>query len=536
MKVGLFINTQFPEGESVAARIPELVEQVRDELVPDMWLAPADGHAKVYIVEHAESLGEAAASAFLKTLEEPPPYAIFILATTEKHKILPTILSRCQVFDFKRITTHDVVAHLQSIAVKESMVAQEAALHVIAQKSEGAMRDALSMLDRIASFTNGMLTYSNTMEHLNLLDADFYFRLTDSLLSQDVAGTLLQLDQALAKGFEGDVIIGGLAEHFRNLLLCKDPRMAKLLDVPNDFRQLYNEKANQSPPSFILSALNVINESELQYKQATNKRLHVELCLVRLCFLLQSIKGGAPAIAEGTNSPGEKKNNSTVSAPVAAAPKTENNYNPAPVAVAVVSEQPIERPQPTPAPQPEPVATPVMQQTPAPPPQPVPQPATAPKTAPAGRRLSMGMLSDIDEEVNKANANQGAAEKILTQEAAEQLFEDYKLVLQAAMKNVIHAQFNLMKLEVYPPDEVKVISPSELTDTYAREQRTQLIDFYRDKAKMIVRITTEIREDEAVKASQNTMVLSKSEIYDAMTAKNPNLGKLKDALGMNLEY
>ena len=148
----------------------------------------------------------------------------------------------------------------------------------------------------------------------------------------------------------------------------------------------------------------------------------------------------------------------------------------------------------------------------------------------------MGMLSDIDEEVNKANANQGAAEKILTQEAAEQLFEDYKLVLQAAMKNVIHAQFNLMKLEVYPPDEVKVISPSELTDTYAREQRTQLIDFYRDKAKMIVRITTEIREDEAVKASQNTMVLSKSEIYDAMTAKNPNLGKLKDALGMNLEY
>ncbi len=516
------------------------VDDIR-ELTNQVRFAPQQGRYKVYIIDEVHMLSAAAFNAFLKTLEEPPPYAIFILATTEKHKILPTILSRCQVFDFKRITTHDVVAHLQSIAVKESMVAQEAALHVIAQKSEGAMRDALSMLDRIASFTNGMLTYSNTMEHLNLLDADFYFRLTDSLLSQDVAGTLLQLDQALAKGFEGDVIIGGLAEHFRNLLLCKDPRMAKLLDVPNDFRQLYNEKANQSPPSFILSALNVINESELQYKQATNKRLHVELCLVRLCFLLQSIKGGAPAIAEGANSPGEKKNISTVSAPVTAALKTENNYNSAPVAAAVVSEQPAERQQTTPpvAPPPEYVmAAPVAQQAPIQAPQPAPQaaPTAPPKPAPAGRRLSMDMLSDIDDEVNKANANQGAAEKILTQEAAEQLFEDYKLILQAALKNVIHAQFNLMKLEVYPPDEVKVISPSELTDTYAREQRTQLIDFYRDKAKMIVRITTEIREDEAVKASQNTMVLSKSEIYDAMTVKNPNLGKLKDALGMNLEY
>ncbi len=510
------------------------VDDIR-ELTNQVRFAPQQGKYKVYIIDEVHMLSAAAFNAFLKTLEEPPPYAIFILATTEKHKILPTILSRCQVFDFKRITTHDVVAHLQSIAVKESMIAQEAALHVIAQKSEGAMRDALSMLDRIASFTNGMLTYSNTMEHLNLLDADFYFKLTDSLLSQDVAGTLLQLDQALTKGFEGDVIIGGLAEHFRNLLLCKDPRMAKLLDVPNDFRPLYNEKANQSPPSFVLSALNVINESELQYKQATNKRLHVELCLVRLCFLLQSVKGSTMAPAENDDL---KKNDSRVAAPVINEQKPENNYNSAPIATATVSEPAIESPQPTaPAPPPEPksyTAPQAAQQ--APPPVLQTAPAAPPRPAPAGRRLSMDMLSDIDAEVTKAEANQGAEKKVLTQEAAEQLFEDYKLTLQAAMKNVIHAQFNLMKLEVFPPDEVKVISPSELTDTYAREQRTQLIDFYRDKAKMIVRITTEIREDEAVKASQNTMVLSKSEIYDAMTVKNPNLGRLKEALGMNLEY
>src|SRR5690606_36582865 len=178
-------------------------------------------------------------NAFLKTLEEPPSYAIFILATTEKHKILPTILSRCQIFDFKRITSGDISNHLHSIATKESVVAQEAALHVIAQKSEGAMRDALSMFDRIVSFTNGMLTYNNTMEHLNLLDADFYFGLTDHMLAQDVSNTLLQLDSALERGFEGHVILEGLAEHLRNLTLCKNPRMARLLDVPNEHKAIY---------------------------------------------------------------------------------------------------------------------------------------------------------------------------------------------------------------------------------------------------------------------------------------------------------
>ncbi len=280
-------NTSFNVFELDAAS-NNSVDDIR-ELTNQVRFAPQQGKYKVYIIDEVHMLSAAAFNAFLKTLEEPPPYAIFILATTEKHKILPTILSRCQIFDFKRITTHDIVSHLHSIATKEGMVAQEAALHVIAQKSEGAMRDALSMLDRIASFTNGMLTYSNTMEHLNLLDADFYFRITDSMLSQDVAGTLLLLDSALEKGFEGDVIINGLAEHFRNLLLCKDARMAKLLDVPNDHRPMYHEKANQAPPSFVLSALNVINDSELQYKTATNKRLHVEMCLIRLCFLLQSV-------------------------------------------------------------------------------------------------------------------------------------------------------------------------------------------------------------------------------------------------------
>ena len=504
------------------------VDDIR-ELTNQVRFAPQQGRYKVYIIDEVHMLSAAAFNAFLKTLEEPPPYAIFILATTEKHKILPTILSRCQIFDFKRITTHDIVAHLQSIASKEGMIAQEAALHIIAQKSEGAMRDALSMLDRIASFTNGMLTYSNTMEHLNLLDADFYFRITDSMLSQDVAGTLLLLDQALEKGFEGDVIINGLAEHFRNLLLCKDARMAKLLDVPNDHRPMYNEKANQSPPSFVLSALNVINDSELQYKTATNKRLHVEMCLIRLCFLLQSIPGSAaddvkkkadtietPALSYAppqvhTIQPKEE----TTAAPVAATPAQP---------VINITENKIEEQPAAPA---------------APPP---PPPATPPvitgikDSSSAPKKLSMNLLQDIDSEVLKASANQGKEQKILSVERANELFEAYKKKLSADGRGVLHAQFTMMRIEVQPPDEVRLISPSEFTDAYARDQRTALIDYYRAETNMIVRITTTIIEDEAVKAMQKTTVLSKSEMYEELAVKNPQLAALKDGLGMQIEY
>ncbi len=535
-------NTSFNVFELDAAS-NNSVDDIR-ELTNQVRFAPQQGKYKVYIIDEVHMLSAAAFNAFLKTLEEPPPYAIFILATTEKHKILPTILSRCQIFDFKRITTHDIVTHLHSIATKEGMVAQEAALHVIAQKSEGAMRDALSMLDRIASFTNGMLTYSNTMEHLNLLDADFYFRLTDSMLSQDVAGTLLLLDSALEKGFEGDVIINGLAEHFRNLLLCKDARMAKLLDVPNDHRPMYHEKANQAPPSFVLSALNVINDSELQYKTATNKRLHVEMCLIRLCFLLQSLSSShGSAGLTMTDSSEVKKNSSSVgSAPVdglqSAVRSSQSPVESQPMAVEkeyavndiveiVVAEAAPLAVAPQPAPPPTTSGAPA---TPA-------AENTIPRKPAAGpKRLSMDMLEDIDTEVAKAAANKDKEKKVLTAEVAVQLFEAYKTKLQAANKTVLHSQFCMMRVDVYPPDEVRLISPSTFTDGYAKDQKTPLIDYYRAETGMIVRITTEVQEDENVKAAQNITVLSKSEMFEAMATKNPNLAALKDGLGMTIEY
>lgn len=260
------------------------VDDIR-ALTDQVRFAPQTGKYKIYIIDEVHMLSSAAFNAFLKTLEEPPPYAIFILATTEKHKILPTILSRCQIFDFKRITTNDTVNHLASIAEKENISADNNALHIIAQKSEGCMRDALSMMDRIASFTNGNISYELAIQHLNILDADVYFKLNDLLLAKDVSGALVLLDEVLQKGFEGDVIINGFAEHLRNVMLCKDARMAKLLDVAENHKKVYFNKAQIIPAEYLVSALSILNQSEIEYRQALNKRLHLEICFIKLCYL-----------------------------------------------------------------------------------------------------------------------------------------------------------------------------------------------------------------------------------------------------------
>jgi DNA polymerase-3 subunit gamma/tau len=268
--------------------IRTLVEQVR--------FAPQAGKYKVYIIDEVHMLSSSAFNAFLKTLEEPPPYAIFILATTEKHKILPTILSRCQIFDFKRITTSDTVAHLQDICNKEEIHAAKAALQVIAQKSEGCMRDALSILDKIVSFTNGELTYQHTLEHLNILDADNYFRLLEAMQQQDLAGALLLYDDINQKGFEGDLVLNGFAEFIRNLLVCQDEKVAALLEVVESFRDKYISAGKTADTAFLISSLNVLSEAEINYKAARNKRLHVELALIKLCYLGQALQRGGEGV------------------------------------------------------------------------------------------------------------------------------------------------------------------------------------------------------------------------------------------------
>ena len=262
--------------------IRSLVEQVR--------FAPQAGKYKVYIIDEVHMLSSSAFNAFLKTLEEPPSYAIFILATTEKHKILPTILSRCQIFDFKRITLNDTVEHLQDICNKEEVGAEKAALQVIAQKSEGCMRDALSILDKIVSFTNGEVSYQNTLEHLNILDADYYFKMIEGMRNQDLATLLLLYDDINRKGFEGDLVLTGFMEFLRNLLVCKDEKVAGLLEVVEAFKAKYTSTAAQLPAAYLISCLNVLNEAEIHYKSARNKKLHVELALIKLCYLQQALE------------------------------------------------------------------------------------------------------------------------------------------------------------------------------------------------------------------------------------------------------
>ncbi len=273
------------------------VEDIRN-LVDQVRFTPQAGKYKVYIIDEVHMLSSSAFNAFLKTLEEPPSYAIFILATTEKHKILPTILSRCQIFDFKRITLQDTAHHLQQIAIKENIKAEDTALQLIAQKSEGCMRDALSILDKIVSFTSGVVTYSHTIEHLNILDADYYFRLMDCMQSQDLAGAMLLYDDIDKKGFEGDLVINGFAEFMRNLLICKDERIAQLMDVVESFKQRYTQSAKNIKPEFLISSLNILNEAEINYRSARNKRLHVELTLIKLCYLGQALE--LSLSAEGT--------------------------------------------------------------------------------------------------------------------------------------------------------------------------------------------------------------------------------------------
>ena len=520
--VGFANNTLFNIFELDAAS-NNSVEDIR-ELTAQVRFAPQQGKYKVYIIDEVHMLSSAAFNAFLKTLEEPPPYAIFILATTEKHKILPTILSRCQIFDFKRITTIHITEHLKDIAAREGMRAEEAALHVIALKSEGCMRDALSMIDRISGFTDGNITYSGTMEHLNLLDADFYFGLTDCLLSQDVSGSLLRLDDALGRGFDGDTIVDGLAEHFRNLLLCKDARMAKLLDIPNDHKKLFYEKANQAPPSFIISGLGLINQCELEFKNASNKRLHVEICLIRLCYVLQMSKNTGSQEADGL-----KKKPDTLTIPAAA-----TSVPPPPVATNSASAMPAT------------YQAPVVQVPPvlAEPPQ-VRVPTTiagdAPKelplpAAPApARKFSKNLLKDISEAVNLAGLNTDQATRTLTTEDVNSVFDAYKVMLQQSGQSINHAQFNLMRVELLLPDEVRFIAPTDFTENYAKAERNNLIAYFKEKINFDIRITTMVVADANHDANQ-PKILTRTEIYEAMARENPNLAKLKDSLNLQIEY
>jgi len=281
--------TSFNEGSSlnileIDAASNNSVDNIR-ELTDQVRFAPQIGDYKVYIIDEVHMLSQAAFNAFLKTLEEPPPHAIFILATTEKHKIIPTILSRCQIFDFNRIRVEDISNHLSSIAKKEGIEAEEEALHLVAQKADGALRDALSIFDQLVSFSGTELSYKDVIKNLNILDYDYYFKCTDILLDANIPGALLLFDEIRKRGFDGHLFINGLASHLRNLLVCQDPQTSGLLEAAPSVKERYTEQASRLDPEFLMKSLDICSECDNQYKGSKNQRLLVELALMKMASL-----------------------------------------------------------------------------------------------------------------------------------------------------------------------------------------------------------------------------------------------------------
>ena len=258
------------------------VEDIRN-LINQVRIAPTIGTKKAYIIDEVHMLSKSAFNAFLKTLEEPPKHAVFILATTEKHKILPTILSRCQIFNFNRIHSEDIAQHLSVIAAKENITVEPDALHIIGQKADGGLRDALSIFDQLVSFSGGQLTYENVIKNLNVLDNDYYFETTDLIKQKNLSGLLLLLNKVLEKGFEDLIFMNGLASHFRNLLVSKDESTLQLLDVGNTTKEKYKTQSKENSLSFLINGLEIISNYDVQFKTSKNKRLLTEITLMQLC-------------------------------------------------------------------------------------------------------------------------------------------------------------------------------------------------------------------------------------------------------------
>ena len=482
------------------------VDDIRN-LVDQVRFAPQPGKYKVYIIDEVHMLSSSAFNAFLKTLEEPPPYAIFILATTEKHKILPTILSRCQVFDFKRITNQDIMDHLLEICDKENIPSEKSALEIIAQKSEGCMRDALSLMDKMVSFSDGKLTYADTLENLNILDAGYYFKLLETLRNQQLAESLLIYDEINRKGFEGDLLLSGFAEFIRNLLVCKDEKASRLLEVVEDFREKYMQTAGHVEGSYLISALNVLSESELHYKAARNKRLHVELALIKLSYLNQALHLSA--------APADKKKGVESVKPVA--------YR----MIAPLEIKGTKTTQPIPEPafkEPIPI-TPI---------EPAPklmivEPGKVPVT-------SFGALSKIRQEVvNRKPASVSSEFKPLEHIPLMEVWNQFTSDLKKN-KNSAAQSFESAELRILDEQRFEILTNNNLEQRFVEQEKRKLSDLLQEKfGNKNISFSVIIREQSA-DHSRLEKNLSKREQFQQISEMYPLVKELKDRLKLELDY
>ncbi len=492
------------------------VEDIRT-LIEQVRFAPQTGKKKIYIIDEVHMLSQAAFNAFLKTLEEPPPYAIFILATTEKHKIIPTILSRCQIFDFNRIKTEDMVLHLQGIAKKEQIEAETDALHIIAQKADGALRDALSMFDRISIFANHKIAYATVVENLNVLDYDYFFKLTDAFLAADTAQSLLTFNSILQKGFDGENFLGGLSDHFRDLLVAKDDSTQVLMDFSEGIRKRYIQQAAYTPSSFLISGLALLNEAEFQYKSSKNKRLCVELVLIRLCHLPYAIKLSKEPVS------GVKK-------------KFLNPVESVPPKKAEVSvEPPISVKDPL-----LPSATRI-----DPAPKPEEKPASR-KVAGRGANVRLTSLDSIKKELLEKPAEEGAQAPIPKTEEAifdeidkyafQQVWKSYLKIIEVEKKQVI-----LKILEAFPPEIVgnKTVLIRVGTESYLSalngEKEAMYYFLKKELDKKAIDLVIQVDKQKS-RAESSRKPYTTGEKFNHMLQKNPKLQDLKDRLKLELDY
>ena len=523
------------------------VEDIRS-LIEQVRIPPQIGKYKVYIIDEVHMLSQAAFNAFLKTLEEPPHHAIFILATTEKHKILPTILSRCQIYDFNRISVSDMVEHLKSVALKEHVEAEPEALNVIAQKADGGMRDALSIFDQVVSFTNGHITYKSVIDNLNVLDYEYYFRLTDCFLENKVTECMLLFNDVLKKGFDGNHFITGLSSHLRDLLVSRDPATLPLLEVGASIRERYQAQAQKCTPQFLYKAMKLCNDCDLNYRLSKNKRLLVELTLIQVAQLTaEAEEPGQGRSPKQTLSP--VFNQATAQAAQPATPKPQpaaGNYAAQPAGnYASTLQQPNASYRP---------AEPVQPATSAPSPQasasgtgpmhanPLPK-TSAEKKIPVMKAGSMG-ISIRRSQAPQTEKAAPAAQATAAIPQADANWEDYifnekdlnyywrefaaRLPKEEAANagRMMNMQPQLLKdgvtFEVAVDNDIVQKYMQQLAPHIETHLRTQL---HNRKIRMTVRVSA---------PNENIRAYSHVERFQMMSQKNPKLLKLKEALGLEL--
>lgn len=489
------------------------VEDIRN-LIDQVRFPPQHGKYKVYIIDEVHMLSQAAFNAFLKTLEEPPSYAIFILATTEKHKILPTILSRCQIFDFNRIQIKDIADHLANIASKESINAEYEALELIAQKADGGLRDALSMFDLNVTFASGNeLTYEGVLDNLHILDYDYYFKMTDALASGSLPNALLVYNEILEKGFDGHQFVVGLNEHFRNLMVCKDAATVKLLQVSESVQKKYLEQSSRLPLAYILSCLSIGSQVDINYKSAKNQRLHVEIGLMKLSQIQNVLNlAELPNGVSDVSASYEKKNSNSVENKAIPAVQVEKSFTEKPINQSIADKQ-------TPITQVEEVKS-----TPIP-----PRPSIASSKLKSTVDLEMSALNSpkIQQTIENQVVNTPTQNRKFSKEEASQIMAQFANERQnATLEVMLKGDF------VLEDSTIKLFLTNQVQVDLLTQIKQDLAVLLRQK----LQNSTIQLQYELVENQQERRPYTAQEKFEFLAKKNPALWDLKERLGLDLVF